>query len=157
MTGSRKHCGVWQRHSVSRRGIVCITPLSVITMVSEAGTATPAASWTSSAATQSAMIRWSTSGRAASCSSTAQSAESPMAPSATRVESERATPPAMTPVTFENPPSASMSLTCSTYPAAITTRISSTPGACSNAATQCSTSVRPPSRSSCLGSAAPTR
>ena len=73
MTGSRKHCGVWQRHSVSRRGIVCITPLSVITMVSEVGTATPAASCTSSAATQSAMIRWSTSGRAASCSKTPQS------------------------------------------------------------------------------------
>jgi hypothetical protein len=57
MTGSRKHCGVWQRHSVSRRGIVCITPLAVITMVSDAGTATPAASCSPSAATQSAMIR----------------------------------------------------------------------------------------------------
>jgi len=52
MTGNRKHCGVWQRHSVSRRGMVCITPLSVITMVSEAGTATPAASCTLQAATQ---------------------------------------------------------------------------------------------------------
>jgi len=57
ITGSRKHCGVWQRHSVSRFGIECITPLFVITMVSEAGTATPAASCTPSAATQSAMIR----------------------------------------------------------------------------------------------------
>ena len=136
---------------------MCITPLAVTTMVSDAGTATPAASCSPSAATQPAMIRWSTSGRAASCSSTPHSSAPPIAASATRVESDRATPPAITPVTFENPPAASMSLTRSTYPAAITTRISSTPGACSNAATQCSTSVRRPSRSSCLGSAAPTR
>jgi hypothetical protein len=108
ITGSRKHCGVWQRHSVSRRGIECITPSSAMTMVSEAGTATPAASWTASAATQSAMICWSTSGRAASCSSTPQSAGSPpsramawpIAASATRVDCDRVAPPSMTAVTL---------------------------------------------------------
>src|SRR5215472_14120126 len=36
-------------------------------------------------------------------------------------------------------------------PAGITTTISSTPGAASNAATQCSTSVRPASSRSCFG------
>ena len=104
ITESRKHCGVWQRCSVSRRGIDCITPLPVTTMVSDAGTATPAASCSASAATQSAMIRWSTSGRAASCSSTPLS--SPPAPpaaiaaSATRTDSGRVWPPSTTAVTF---------------------------------------------------------
>ena len=202
ITGSRKHCGVWQRSSVSRRGIDCITPLAVTTMVSDAGTATPAASCTRSAATQSAMIRWSTSGRAASCSSTPQSpgaapavapalawrgacrgaagahAASPgaapavapgalhaappgavaaMAARAARVESGRVAPPSMTAVTFRYPASVIMALTCPVYPRAITTRISSMPGAWSKAATQCSTRVLPPSVSSCFGIPAPTR
>ena len=117
ITDSRKHCGVWQRCSVSRRGIDRITPSAVTTMVSDAGTATPAASCSASAATQSAMIRWSTSGRAASCSSTPQSAPpappAAMAASAARVESGRVWPPSMTPVTFRYPPSAS---SASTFP-----------------------------------------
>ena len=118
ITESRKHCGVWQRCSVSRRGIDCITPFSVTTMVSDAGTATPAASCSRSAATQSAMIRWSTSGRAASCSSTPTSSgglggSSPrrqqsvtcgwpaaIALSATRVDSGRVSPPSMTAATL---------------------------------------------------------
>ena len=160
ITESRKHCGVWQRCSVSRRGIDCITPLPVTTMVSDVGTATPAASCSRSAATQSAMIRWSTSGRAASCSSTPQS--SPSAPpaaiaaSATRVDSGRVCPPSMTAVTFRYP-SPSSSSTCPVYPRAITTRISSTPGAASNAATHRSISVVPPRVSSCFGMPAPSR
>ena len=116
ITESRKHCGVWQRCSVSRRGIDCITPFSVTTMVSDAGTATPAASCSRSAATQSAMIRWSTSGRAASCSSTPagglggvvppEAAErhrawpAAIALSATRVDSGRVCPPSMTAATL---------------------------------------------------------
>ena len=159
ITESRKHWGVWQRSSVSRRGIDSITPFSVTTMVSEAGTATPAASWTRNEATQSAMIRPSTSGRAASCSSTPTSpgCVRAMAASATRVESGRVTPPSMTALTFRKPEPATMAETCSRYPPAITTRISSTPGACSNAATQCSMSVRPASRSNCFGIPAPSR
>ncbi len=107
ITESRKHCGVWQRCSVSRRGIDCITPLPVTTMVSDVGTATPAASCSRSAATQSAMIRWSTSGRAASCSSTPQSSpglapasREAIAASATRTDSGRVWPPSTTAVTF---------------------------------------------------------
>ena len=113
MTGSRNPCGVWQRRRLSRRGIWVITPFSTTTMVSAVGTATPSASTRCSAATQSAMIRWPTSGRAASWNSTAQLsglASGPMsrwAPArawiaaiAARVEPGRVVPPSMTPVSL---------------------------------------------------------
>ena len=80
-----------------------------------------------------------------------------MAARAARVESGRVAPPSMTAVTFRYPASVSIALTCPVYPRAITTRISSMPGAASKAATQCSTSVLPPSVSSCFGIPAPTR
>jgi hypothetical protein len=136
--------------------------------VSEEGTAVPTASCPErSAATQAAMIRWSTSGRAASWNSTPRSSEEPRSPeesgspegpsaaSATRVESDLAAPPGSTAVTFSYEDS--MALTWSTYPAAITTRTSSMSGAAQNAATQCSSSDRPSSVSNCFGSAAPSR
>ena len=107
MTDSRKACGVWQRSRLSRRGICVITPSATTTMVSAVGTATPSASTRSSAATQSAMIRWSTSGRAASWNSTPQSPSSPAAVRlalialiAARVEPGREAPPSMTAVSL---------------------------------------------------------
>ena len=75
------------------------TPSLTSTMVSDDGTATPMARSAASALTQSAMIRWSTSGRAASWNSTSHSA-SPSAAMAQRVESVRVTPPSMTAVTL---------------------------------------------------------
>jgi hypothetical protein len=70
--------------------------------VSEDGTAVPTASCPArSAATQDAMIRWSTSGRAASWNSTPHSASAaPSAASAARVESDLAAPPGSTALTF---------------------------------------------------------
>ena len=62
----------------------------------------------------------------------------------------------MTAVTFWYR-SASSASTCPVYPRAITTRISSTPGAASKAATHRSISVFPPSVSSCFGMPAPSR
>ena len=133
------------------------------TIVSEEGTAVPTASCPPrSADTHDAMIRWSTSGRAASWNSTPHSvaepgAAGPSAARAARVESDLAAPPGNTAVTFSYEAEASMALTWSTYPAAITTRTSSMSGAAQNAATQCSSSDLPESSSSCLGSAAPSR
>ena len=63
----------------------------------------------------------------------------------------------MTAVTFRYPASVSIALTGSVYPRAITTRISSMPGAWSKAATHRSTSVLPPRVSSCFGIPAPSR
>ena len=80
-----------------------------------------------------------------------------MAARAARVESGRVAPPSMTAVTFRYPAPASIALTCPVYPRAITTRISSTPGATSKAATHRSTSVLPPRVSSCFGISAPIR
>ena len=62
----------------------------------------------------------------------------------------------MTPVTFGYRPASSAS-TWPVYPRAITTRISSIPGAVSKAATHRSTSVLPPRVSSCFGMPAPSR
>ena len=80
-----------------------------------------------------------------------------MAARAARVESGRVAPPSMTAVTFRYPASVSIALTCPVYPRAITTRISSMPGAWSKAATHRSTSVLPPRVSSCFGIPAPSR
>ena len=79
-----------------------------------------------------------------------------IAASATRVESGRVWPPSMTAVTFRyrSPSSAS---TCPVYPRAITTRISSIPGAAWKAATHRSISVLPPRVSNCFGMPAPSR
>ena len=106
ITDSRKACGVWQRSRLSRRGIRVITPSLTTTMVSDVGTATPTASAEPSAATQSAMIRWPTSGRAASCSSTPQSPGLPAAVCALtaaiarRVDPGRVVPPSMIPISL---------------------------------------------------------
>ena len=76
-----------------------MTPSLTTAIVSEEGTATPTARCTASAATQSAMIRWSTSGRAASWNSTSHSSP-PSASMAHRVDSTRDGPPAMTPASL---------------------------------------------------------
>ncbi len=165
MTERRKPCGVWQRPSDSRGGIDVISPPATSTIVSAVGTTTPSASAPASAATQSAMIRWSTSGRAASWNSTLQSAVSPLpsgvlpsralpsGPLASRalrcsiarlVEPGRSTPPGMMPLSLRYLPS-STSFAAPIRSAGSTARTSSTPGAASNAATQCSSSVRPAS------------
>ena len=156
ITDSRKPCGVWQRRSVSRCGIPVIRPSSTTTIVSEVGTATPTAWYVSRARTQPAMVAWSSSGRAASWNSTLPSA-GPSAAIARRVDSGRVFPPSMIPVTLRYPPRASSSRAWAACPGAITTKVASTPGACSNAATECSSRARPASGSNCLGSAAPKR
>ena len=128
ITDSRKHCGVWQRSRVSRGGTCDITPSAAITIVSAVGTAVPTASCVRSAATQSAITRWVTSGRAASCSSTpVVSAGYLMArcASALRTESERVRPPETIALTC-SPTSLAAS---SAYSGGMTSRMSSIPGA----------------------------
>jgi hypothetical protein len=132
------------------------TPSLTSTIVSDDGTATPIARSVASARTQSAMIRCPTRGRAASWKSTSHSSW-PSAAIAARVESVRVAPPSMTPVTLPKPQSASCCLACPVRPAGITTVIASTPPACSKAATECSTRVRPASTCICLGLSPPNR
>ena len=99
MTDSRKHCGVWQRISVSRGGQCFMTPSSLqTTMVSAVGTAAPIASCSPSASTQSAITRCSMSGRAASWSRIPVESAGCLAAtwfSALRTESARVLPPSM--------------------------------------------------------------
>jgi hypothetical protein len=80
-----------------------ITPSSATTIVSAVGTAVPAASYLASAATQSAITRCVTSGRAASCRSTPVDSAGYRADrcaSALRTESHRVAPPAMMALTW---------------------------------------------------------
>ena len=74
---------------------------------------------------------------------------------ACRVESVRALPPATTPASLPYRPSSAV--TWAANSSAMTTSTSSTDGAWSKAATQCSSSVRPASRRSCLGMLPPNR
>ncbi len=74
-------------------------PSLTTAIVSGEGTATPTARCVASAAAQSAMIRWSTRGRAASWNSTSHSS-SPSARMAHRVDSTRDAPPWMTPASL---------------------------------------------------------